>query len=172
MKKSLLVDCDLNVRTKPRAEGSANTDNIVKKGLLWMQQDKLFSQWKERFIILTAEYLQIFKKANSQITDMGSFLLKIRLSEIGSVSLEDRRGYLTLSIVARREGRLLLRNTSGIGEWHTSVNLLVKEKMRHAKGAMQSTKEFWDRRQKSDSHDIKQWLLARDRIGDILFIIL
>ena len=34
---------------------------IVIKGLLWVQQDKLFSRWKERFIVLTSYYLQFFK---------------------------------------------------------------------------------------------------------------
>ena len=54
-------------------------DRIVRKGLLWVQQDKLFSRWKERFIILTPEYLQIFKKGSSKLSEMGNFLLKVGL---------------------------------------------------------------------------------------------
>ena len=29
------------------------------QGLLWVQHDKLFSRWKERFVILTADYIQV-----------------------------------------------------------------------------------------------------------------
>ena len=51
---------------------------IVMKGLLWVQQDKLFSRWKERFIIMTTDYLQFFKKGSSKISEMGNFLFKVR----------------------------------------------------------------------------------------------
>ena len=50
---------------------------IVMKGLLWVQQDKLFSKWKERFIVLTSHYIQFFKKASSRISEMGAFIMKV-----------------------------------------------------------------------------------------------
>ena len=50
---------------------------IVMKGLLWVQQDKLFSKWKERFIVLTSYYLQFFKKTSSRLSEMGSFMMKV-----------------------------------------------------------------------------------------------
>ena len=59
-------------------ETSPAGDKIVKKGLMWVQQDKLFSRWKERFIILTPDYLQFFKKGSSKISEMGNFLFKVR----------------------------------------------------------------------------------------------
>ena len=49
-------------------------DNLVRKGLMWVQQDKMFSRWKERFIILTSGYPQ---KGTSRISDMGAFFSKI-----------------------------------------------------------------------------------------------
>ena len=52
-------------------------DSLVRKGLLWVQEDKLFSRWKERFIILTTGYIQIFKKGGSRISDMGMFISKV-----------------------------------------------------------------------------------------------
>ena len=52
-------------------------DQIVRKGLMWVQQDKLFSRWRERFIILTQEYLQFFKKGASKASEMGNFLYKV-----------------------------------------------------------------------------------------------
>jgi hypothetical protein len=50
----------------------------LKKGMLWQQRDKLFSQWKERYFILTPDYLQCFKKGSSRITEMGEFIFKVR----------------------------------------------------------------------------------------------
>ena len=38
----------------------------------------------------------------------------MRLSDINSSSLEDRRGYLTIAVTSKREGKLLLRRTEGI----------------------------------------------------------
>ena len=62
-----------NLSTDPSTEG----ERIVKKGLMWVQQDKLFSRWKERFIILTTGYLQIFKKGETRFSDVGTFISKV-----------------------------------------------------------------------------------------------
>ena len=51
----------------------------IKKGLLWQQKDKFFSRWKERFFVLTDDYLQCFKKENSRISEMGSFLSRVKV---------------------------------------------------------------------------------------------
>ena len=50
----------------------------MNKGILWQQKDKFFSRWKERFFILTKDYLQCFKKENSRISEMGAFIMKVR----------------------------------------------------------------------------------------------
>ena len=53
------------------------SDTCIRKGVMWVQQEKLFSRWKERFIILTSGYLHIFKKSTSRISDMGPFVNKV-----------------------------------------------------------------------------------------------
>jgi len=51
----------------------------IRKGLLWQQRDRLFSRWKERFFVLTADYLQCFRRAGTtKITEMGAFVFKVR----------------------------------------------------------------------------------------------
>ena len=47
----------------------------------------MFSRWKERFFILTSNYLQCFKKGTSRITEMGGFIFKLRLSEVRRTSI-------------------------------------------------------------------------------------
>ena len=54
--------------------------SAVKKGLLWQQRDRLFSRWKERFFILTADYFHCFKKDCSKLSEMGEFLFKASIS--------------------------------------------------------------------------------------------
>ena len=65
----------------------------LRKGLLWQQRDKMFSRWKERFFILTSNYLQCFKKGTSRITEMGGFIFKLRLSEVRTVNFVDDSMY-------------------------------------------------------------------------------
>ena len=62
------------------ANGSGvRSSSAVRKGLLWQQRDKIFSQWKERYFILTPDYLQCFKKGTSRITEMGEFICKVHI---------------------------------------------------------------------------------------------
>jgi hypothetical protein len=65
----------------PTASVSAAVGQI-RKGLLWQQRDRIFSRWKERFFVLTKDYLQCFKKGSSRISEMGGFIFKIRLAEV------------------------------------------------------------------------------------------
>jgi hypothetical protein len=57
--------------------GGEHRNLSLRKGLLWMQRDRLFSRWKERFVILTQDTLYTFKKAVSSIAEMGQFLIKV-----------------------------------------------------------------------------------------------
>ncbi|UYV81711.1 SETMAR [Cordylochernes scorpioides] len=53
-------------------------ETTVKKGLLWQQWDRFFSRWKERFFLLTQDYLVCFKKGSKVgISEMGTFLYKV-----------------------------------------------------------------------------------------------
>ena len=60
-----------------RNGSGVRSSSTVRKGLLWQQRDKIFSQWKERYFILTPDYLQCFKKGTSKITEMGEFIFKV-----------------------------------------------------------------------------------------------
>ena len=57
--------------------GQEQKNLTLRKGLLWIQRDRLFSRWKERFVILTQDTLYTFKKAVSSIAEMGQFLMKV-----------------------------------------------------------------------------------------------
>ena len=73
------------VTSRIRVEESDDPDFVsgaIKKGLMWQQRDRIFSRWKERFFVLTKDYLQCFKKGSSRISEMGGFVFKIRLTEV------------------------------------------------------------------------------------------
>ena len=61
---------------------AAGAGMMIKKSLLWQQRDRLFSRWKERYFVLTKDYLQCYKKGSSRISEMGGFIFKIKLSEV------------------------------------------------------------------------------------------
>ena len=56
---------------------SIDKEVIVMKDLLWVQQNKLFSWWKERCMVLTSHDLQSFREASSRISKMGDFIMKV-----------------------------------------------------------------------------------------------
>ena len=56
----------------------ANDPSTLKKGLLWQQRDRFFSRWKERYFVLTKDYLTCFKKGSKVgMSEMGSFMYKV-----------------------------------------------------------------------------------------------
>ena len=88
--------------------------------------------------------------------------MQVKLSDLSSVSLEDRRGYLTLVVFCQKEGRMVIRKTEGIREWHDSLEMfLIRSKDETEDRKMESTEKFWDRTVKEDQVRI------RDKIGKI-----
>lgn len=68
----------MNTEQDPNTKESRPESVTLKKGTLWQQRDKFFSRWKERFFILTSDYLACFKKASKiGISEMGGFLYKV-----------------------------------------------------------------------------------------------
>ncbi|XP_040581739.1 uncharacterized protein [Lepeophtheirus salmonis] len=141
----------------------------LKKGLLWQQKDKIFSRWKERFFILTKDYLQCFKKeTNSRLSEMGGFIFKLKLSEVELVELVDKKGYLTVCLSLPKDGKVLLRKNEGIRDWFSLLKNCVNDC--RSRSCMKSTEEFWSKKNFQDSpnsspSNFDRWLLARQRIG-------
>jgi len=114
-------------------EGQSDSKQEVRKGIIWHQRDRLFSRWKERFFILTADYFHCFKKDCSKLSEMGEFLFKLKLTNIDGVSLLDKRGYLTICINQKSDGRMYLRLQEGIRDWFYHLQSSVYESKRRRK---------------------------------------
>jgi len=162
-----LDDEDLDGAGPELDPADADKMTALKKGLLWQQRDKLFSQWKERYFILTTDYLQCFKKGTSRITDglMGEFIFKIKLCDVEEVELLDRRGYLVISVTltSRGEGKIYLRKTEGIRDWFNSLKECVRDSKKRRTDRVNNG--FWSSKQLTDSSSIEKWLMARKKIG-------
>ena len=51
---------------------------------------------------------------------------QVRLADVETVELLDRRGYLTIVVTLNREGKMFLRRTEGIKEWFTTLKVHVR----------------------------------------------
>lgn len=52
----------------------------MRKGILLQARDRLFSRWKERFFVLTKDYLACFRRGTTKYSEMGSFIFKVSSS--------------------------------------------------------------------------------------------
>ena len=90
----------------------------------------------------------------------------MKLSCITSTSLEDKRGYLTLVLTTcyPRQGKLLLRKTEGIKDWHDSV-VTCCHKEREVRDRF-SMEQFWNKKQLSESCGFENWISAQNDFGN------
>ena len=75
------------------------SEGAVRRGLLWLQEDKLFSRWRERFIVLTNSHIVVHKKAASRISEMGAFLYKVGGGDLMPAALSSKLMLPILSVV-------------------------------------------------------------------------
>lgn len=118
----------------------ASMTGPIKRGLLWQQRDRLFSRWKERYFVLTRDYLHCFKRAsgsaNERASDMGQFIFKVKLVDVEKVEWLNRRSYSAIGLLLGREGRVLLRCDEGLEDWFELLEectLTSKERRRALK---------------------------------------
>jgi len=151
--------------TRKRAPSYSNTATTfpLHRSLMWVQKGKLLSRWKERFIVITEEYIQCFKKGLAQLSQMGDFIFQFAMKDIKSVSLVDRRGYLTVALEIDGEmAGLVLRKPEGLRDWYNLVQKQVKEAKARV---MLSTEQFWTKKAEAgggqQEPSTEEWLVGR-----------
>ncbi|KAH6936277.1 hypothetical protein HPB50_015207 [Hyalomma asiaticum] len=88
------------------ANGPLLETTTVKKGLLWQQWDKFFSRWKERYFVLTKDYLACFKKES-----------KVNLADVEGLQWADKKRTGVIALRVGTEGQLLLWTNCGLDDW-------------------------------------------------------
>ena len=104
-------------------------------------------------------------------------------SQIEEVELLDKKGYMTVSLALPKDGKVYLRKPEGIRDWFHVLQVSPKEsfwftminkynffqtctaKSKERLGIMKSSKDFWSKKQFTDSSSMEQWITARKRIG-------
>ena len=74
------------------------------------------------------------------------------LHQIHSLSLVDRRGYLTVVLTIEREDNLVVRRPENLRDWFNKVQRMVQESKTRE---MQSTEQFWTKKLEKYSQDVK-----------------
>ena len=128
-----------------------NNTSVLENGSpMWVRKEGLFSRWNERLIVMTKMGLRLYKRGST-----GPCLLEVCWTDIETVRLEDRRGYLTVVLVSSsssKEGRLVVRRPEHLREWYNTVSSIVKERRGRV---MQTAEQFWSqntgRRQRQNS---------------------
>ena len=90
------------------------------------------------FDLLVGQYVQIFhnkirnckenlKGRIHSVIQFVNFQIQVKLSSISSVSLLDKRGFLTicLSLSTVREGRIYLRRAEGLRDWYNVIKVFI-----------------------------------------------
>ncbi|XP_075213417.1 uncharacterized protein LOC142319715 isoform X1 [Lycorma delicatula] len=134
--------------------------HAIKKGLLWQQRERLFSRWKERYFILTRDYLHCFKRSSGtdKISNLGQFLFKIKLVEVDRVEWINKKSYSTVGITLQaRESRILLRATVGLEDWFE----LLEECTMTSKERRRALRRLWPADNASLSSNLQDWLQQR-----------
>lgn len=112
--------------TLPRSpEREESGGQSLQKGVLQQARDRLFSRWKERYFVLTRDYLACFRRGSTKYSEMGSFIFKVNLASVEGVWWEERRGGPVVAVGLPREGRVLLRPRSqedtSLQVWYRSL---------------------------------------------------
>ncbi|KAL7632500.1 UNVERIFIED_CONTAM: hypothetical protein RMT77_017163 [Armadillidium vulgare] len=111
---------------RPRTPDPESNEGVggvpaMRKGILLQARDRLFSRWKERYFVLTKDYLACFRRGTTKYSEMGSFIFKVNLATVDAVGWEDRRGGPVLALSLPREGKMLLRAKSGLDQWYRDL---------------------------------------------------
>lgn len=100
------------------ARAPTNEPTIVKNGLLWQKRDKFFSRWKERFFVLTKDYLACFKKESMiGTTKIGRFLSKVNLVDVEGVQWGDKKRHGLIILRLGTKNQVLLRTSCDLYGW-------------------------------------------------------
>lgn len=144
-----------------------DSTHAIKRGLLWQQRDKFFSRWKERYFILTRDYLHCFRRASGvdRISEMGQFLFKVKLVDVDRVEWENKKNYSAVALILGRDGKIYLRATEGLEDWFE----LLEECTLTSKERRKALRHTFDGKSKDNNNTtskLDEWLAARQKLRE------
>ena len=82
-------------------------------------------------------------------------IFQFAMKDVKSVSLVDRRGYLTVVLEIEGDAGLVVRKPEGLRDWYNLIQKAVKESKARV---MLSTEQFWNKKTEDQTED---WLVTR-----------
>ena len=85
---------------------------------------------------------------------------QLSLKDVKSVSLVDRRGYLTVVLELEGEAGLVVRKPEGLRDWYNTVQKMVKDSKARV---MLTTEQFWNKSKAGVVAEVEgeDWLVGR-----------
>ena len=89
---------------------------------------------------------------------------QLSLKDVKSVSLVDRRGYLTVVLELEGEAGLVVRKPEGLRDWYNTVQKMVKDSKARV---MLTTEQFWNKGKAGVGGEVEgeDWLVGRRGAG-------
>ncbi|CAG9826642.1 unnamed protein product [Diabrotica balteata] len=140
--------------------------HVIKRGLMWQQRDRLFSRWKERYFILTRDYLHVFRRASGsdRISEMGQFLFKVKLIDIVKIEWENKKSYSTVALVLGRDGKIYLRSSEGLEDWFELLEECMFTSKERRKALRYSHNDNNKPRDNNNIPNLDEWIASRQKI--------
>ncbi|CAH1102361.1 unnamed protein product [Psylliodes chrysocephalus] len=140
--------------------------HVIKRGLMWQQRDRLFSRWKERYFILTRDYLHVFRRASGsdRISEMGQFLFKVKLIDIIKIEWENKKTYSTVALSLGRDGKIYLRSAEGLEDWFELLEECMFTSKERRKALRYSQNDNNKPRDNNNVPSLDEWVTSRQKI--------
>lgn len=140
--------------------------HVIKRGLMWQQRDKLFSRWKERYFILTRDYLHVFRRASGsdRISEMGQFLFKVKLIDIVKIEWENKKNYSTVALLLGRDGKIYLRSAEGLEDWFEMLEECMLTSKERRQALRYSHNDHNKSRDNNNIPNLDEWIASRQKI--------
>ena len=97
-------------------------DAEVLRGQMWVQRSSLFSQWKERHLVLRGRVLEVHRLEGGLVNLIG-------LSDVEKLELAEKQGTLTVCVSLNR-ATFYMRRAEGLDDWFKSLRDGVRNNRR------------------------------------------
>jgi hypothetical protein len=90
-----------------------------------------------------------------------TMIFQVPLKAIRSMTLVDRRGYLTVVVEIEKEDNLIVRMPENVRDWYNTMHMRVNESKTRV---MQTTEQFWTKKTVTGSENMEVWRVDTERI--------
>jgi len=128
--------------------------STLQKGLVSVLKDGIFSRWKDRFLVLTSDYLHFFnRKSVSKYSEMGAYQFKINLADVSKIGFDQVRGHQVIKIETRSNKYYIRASSNGcpLDVWIHAISGQLKDCWTKKAARKQFSHPLWNLQSQSVS---------------------